>query len=83
MKGIIVKVNYRRSLAIFEDEQGDYGYFEMLGNDDIEEDDIIIGNLHDLGGETITKLSTGEKYDVFIEDFGMSLKIAMEMCSDK
>lgn len=76
MKVIIVEVNYKRGLAIFEDEAGDYGYFEMLGKDDLEKDDVIIGNLHSLGGEIITKVSTKEKYDVFIEDWGMSLNIA-------
>lgn len=78
MKCIVRKVNYRRSMAIFEDVFGDYGYFEMLGRDDLEEDDEIIGNLHNLGRGLITKAATGEKYDVYIEDFGMSLKIAMD-----
>lgn len=78
MSGIVRRVNYRRSLAIFEDCFGDYGYFEMLGKDDLEEDDVIVGNLHNLGGQVIVKEKTGEKYDVYIEDFGMSLKIATE-----
>lgn len=79
MIGKIVKVNYNRSLAIFEDNIGDYGYFEMLGKDDLEIDDIIVGNLHSPGREIITKQSTKERFDVYIEDYGMSLKIAMEM----
>ncbi|MCH5211685.1 MAG: hypothetical protein J1G06_01585 [Oscillospiraceae bacterium] len=78
MRGKIIEVNYTRGLAIFEDESGDYGYFEMLGEDDIEKDDVILGNLHSLGSEIITKVETNEKYDVFIEDWGMSLKIALE-----
>ena len=65
-------------MVIFEDVFGDYGYFEMLGKDDLEEDDVIIGNLHNHGSEVIVKDKTGEKYDVFIEDFGMSLKFAMD-----
>lgn len=81
MKGIIVAVNYTRSLAVFEDEIGDYGYFEIFGSDDLERDDVIHGELHSLGGEIITKASTGEKIDVFIEDWGMSLDLAMEMIS--
>lgn len=78
MKGRIVEVNYQRGLAIFEDETGDYGYFEMLGNDNLEKDDMIIGNLHALGGEIVTKVETGEKFDVCIEDWGMSLSIALQ-----
>ena len=80
MTGIITKVNYRRSLAIFEDENGDYGYFEMLGRDDLEVDDKIMGNLHILGETTIIKRRTNERYKVIIEDYGMYLTIAMMRC---
>ena len=66
MIGKVVKVNYHRGLVIFEDEIGDYGYFEVLGNDDFEPDEIIIGNLHSLRGETIVKQSTKERIDVCI-----------------
>jgi hypothetical protein len=79
MKGIIVAVNYQRGLAVFEDASGDYGYFEILGSDDLEKDDIISGNLHNLGSETIVKSETGERIDVFIEDWGMSPKVALEI----
>ena len=79
MIGKIVKVNYKRSLAIFEDNIGDFGYFEILGNDDLEVDDVIIGNLHSTGREIITKQRTNRHFDVYIEDYGMSLKIAMDM----
>ena len=51
----------------------------MLGGDDFEPDDIIVGNLHSLGGETIVKQNTNEKVEIYIEDYGMSYKIAMEM----
>lgn len=77
MSGRIFIVNYQRGLAIFEDPVGDYGYFEILGSDNLERDDVIIGNLNSLGGETIIKGSTGEQIDVFIEDFGMSLQGAL------
>lgn len=83
MVGRVVKVNYRRGLVIFEDDIGDYGYFEVMGSDDFEIDEIIIGNLHSLGGETIIKQDTKEKVEVFIEDYGMSYKVAMEMVIEK
>ena len=79
MVGKVIKVNYHRGLVIFEDDCGDYGYFEVLGSDDFDPDEIIIGNFHSLGGETIIKQSTKEKVEVYIEDYGMSLKIAMEV----
>ena len=76
MQGRIVEVNYQRGLAIFEDATGDYGYFEMLSSDALERDDIIVGNLKNVGRETITKARTGKKIEVFIEDYGMSLEVA-------
>lgn len=79
MVGKVVKVNYKRGLVIFEDDIGDYGYFEVMGSDDFEIDEVIVGNLHSLGGETIIKQSTKEKVAVSIEDYGMSYKVAMEM----
>lgn len=81
MKGLVVAVNYTRGLVVFEDEIGDYGYFEILGSDNLEKDEIIHGDLHCLGEGIITKESSGERIDVFIEDFGMSLDLAMEMIS--
>ena len=83
MVGRVEKVNYRRGLVIFEDDSGDYGYFEVMGSDDFEVDEVIIGNLHSLGGEIIIKQSTKEKVDVAIEDYGMSYKVAMEMVFGK
>lgn len=73
MKGVIIDVNYKRGLAIYYTPDYDYGYFEMLGDDSLETDDIIIGNLNNLGGEVIVEESTGEQFDVCIEDFGMTL----------
>lgn len=78
MKGIIIDVNYRRGLAIYYTPDYDYGYFEIIGDDSIETDDVIIGNLNYLGGEIIVKESTGEEYDVCIEDYGMTLQLAQE-----
>ena len=40
MKAIVRKVNYRRGMVVFEKEDGDYGYFEILDSVDLEEEDI-------------------------------------------
>ena len=76
--GRVVKVNFKRGLVLFVDDFGDYGYFEMLDFGDFEPDESIVGNLHSLGRETIIKQRTKQKINIFIEDYGMSLKIAME-----
>lgn len=77
MKAIVRKVNYRRGMVVFEKEDGDYGYFEILDSVDLEEEDILRGDFDSLGGITIVKISTDEKIDICVEDFGMSYKNAM------
>ena len=76
MKSTIVKVNYQRARAVFEREDGEYGWFEILDTTEVEPDEIVYGNFSDLGGTTIKKQS-GETVDIFIEDF-CSLKLALE-----
>ncbi|HYF81410.1 MAG TPA: hypothetical protein VEB00_00065 [Clostridia bacterium] len=79
MKAIVRKVNYKRGLIVFESESYDCGWLEILDTVDLEEDDELVGNFNELGGTTIIKKSTGEKIEVFIEDYGMSYKKAVEI----
>ena len=77
MEAIVRKVNYKRGLVVFEKEDGDFGYFEILDSVDLEEEDILRGVFDSLGSTTIVKISTGEKIDIFVEDFGMTYKNAV------
>ena len=79
MKVTVRKVNYKRGLIVFESEGYGYGWFEILDTADLEEYDELVGNFNELGGTTIIKKSTGEKIEVFIEDYGMSYKKAVEI----
>ena len=76
MKATIIKVNYTRERAVFELEDGEYGWFEILDTTELEEDDAVTGDFSCLGETTIIKES-GETVDIFIEDF-CSLPLAME-----
>ena len=80
MKASIIDVNYSRELYIFEREDGEYGYFELLGSPDLEVDDILIGNFQNLGGETVIRLGSNEYIDIYIEDF-CSYALARDMIS--
>lgn len=79
MKVIIKKVNYKRGWAVFEKEDGDFGWFEILDTVDLEEDDLLQGEFDVLGGVTVLKIATRENVDIFIEDYGMTYKKALEM----
>jgi hypothetical protein len=79
MKVVVRKINYKRGLVVFESEDYDCGWFEILDTVDLEEDDELVGDFNELGATTIIKKNTGEKIEVFIEDYGMSYKKAIEM----
>ena len=79
LKAEIIKVNYRRGLAVFLRNDGEYGWLEILDTTDLQPEEIVFGNFSDLGGTSIRK-ETGETVDVFIEDF-CSLKMAIQNIS--
>ncbi len=79
MKVTVRKVNYKRGLVVVESEGYDYGWFDILDTVDLDEDDELVGNFNELGGITVIKKSTGEKIEVYIEDYGMSYKKAVEI----
>lgn len=80
MKAIIIDANYKRGLYIFQRDDGEIGYFELLGAPDLEKEDVLIGNFEDLGGTTVKRAATKESVDVFIEDF-CSFQLAKKMIS--
>lgn len=79
MKAYVRKVNYKRGLVVFEKEDGDFGWFEILDTVDLEDDDLLQGDFDVLGGGNVIKIATGETVDIFIEDYGMTYKNAIGM----
>lgn len=75
MRAMIIKVNYQRARVVFERQDGEYGWFEILDTAEVEEDEIVTGNFSDLGETTIKRVN-GETVDIFIEDF-CSLRLAL------
>ena len=69
MKATIVRANSKRGMFIFECEDGQIGYFEILGGYDLETGDVVTGEFTGLGGETLENVQTGEELDVFIQDY--------------
>ena len=63
--------------VIFKSEKG-FGWFEMFDFVDLDEDDILSGNFETYGPEKITKETTGEIFEVSIEDVMQSLELCIE-----
>ena len=78
MKATILQANPQRGMFIFECEDNQTGYFEILGGYDLEAGDIVSGEFMGLGGETLVNVQTGERMDVFIQDY-CSYEMACKM----
>lgn len=78
MKAKIVRANPQRGMFVFVCEDEQIGYFEILGGYDLGVGDVVVGDFTGLGGETLVNFQTGEKMDVFIQDY-CSYEIACKM----
>lgn len=78
MKATIVRANTQRGMFVFECEDEQTGYFEILGGYDLEPGDVVVGEFTGLGGETLVDAHTGEELDVFIQDY-CSYEMACKM----
>lgn len=79
MRAIVDKINYKRGFVAYEIDGYDYGWLEILDSVELEPEEIIEGPFTTLGEANIYKRSTGERINVFIEDYGMSKQKAIEM----
>lgn len=79
MRAVVQKVNYKRGFVAYETDGYDYGWLEILDTVNLEIGDELEGPFTDLGETIINKKVTGESINVFIEDYGMSMKKAFEM----
>ena len=81
MKGIVVDLNLARDLVAYECD-GDYGYFEILDfTSEYEREDVIVGNLKELGNMIITNETRKCNGKIAVEDYGMSLDGVKEAIS--
>ena len=76
MKATIVAVNIRKGLYAFCCDS-DYGYFELLGGEEINVGDVLVGDFSCLGGTSVKNVDSNETIDIFIEDF-CSFEFAVE-----
>lgn len=78
MKATIIKANHTRSLYIFEREDSEIGYLEVLDLVDLETEEELAGGFQDIGNQIAVRLSTNERLKICIEDF-CSLEVAEKM----
>ena len=74
MQGKIIFINHNRGIYYVECSDNSYSVFELLDINNINEEDVIEGELGELGGYTLYNQTTGERFEAFIEDIGLSLQ---------
>lgn len=72
MKGIVRFINENRGLCAIELDTNNYTIFEDLDGS-LSVDDIVSGNLEDLGSEIIYNITQQIYVDGFIENIGCGL----------
>jgi hypothetical protein len=61
MKGIIIEINRKNNRVIVYMGENEYTVLDTIGDADIKIDDIISGNLVDLGEEIIKDITKSDK----------------------
>lgn len=69
MRGIVRYVNSQKGLCAIETETNNFTIFEDF-DEGLEVGDVVMGNLENLGGETLYNKTQGIEVDGFIENFG-------------
>lgn len=79
MKGQIRFINARKGFFGVCIEEGDYSVIELVDTCMIENGDIVSGNLHSLGSETLINITQNHSMSVFIQDIYSSERNAQAM----
>lgn len=72
MKGTVVHHEHRIGYIIIRDEKDEFAIAELLGNYDVERGDIVSGNLHTNGNETLHNQTQDEAMAVVVKGYGLS-----------
>lgn len=78
MLGTVVHFDQRTGLVAIRDSNESITLAEVLGGYDIENGNIISGNLHSYGGEDFFNKTTNEYISVYVEYVGLNDRQAIE-----
>jgi len=78
MEGRVIGVN-RKTAFVAVTTDGGITVFELLGGYEIENDDIVSGELENHGGEIILNVTRQEKMDVFIQGVHCTHEFAQKL----
>jgi len=79
MKGTVVHHEHRTGFIIIRDEIGEFAIAQLAEKYDVERGDILQGNLHSSGSETVLNETQNESMDVLVKGFGLTEQDAINM----
>jgi hypothetical protein len=75
-KGRIAILNHNRGMYAVELSDGSYSVFELLDSNEIHSEDIISGELDEVGSCVLNNLTEDEAFDAIVQNTGLNLTMA-------
>lgn len=81
MRGKVVIINRSSGLFAVQLEDGDFAVLEMLGGHTVEANDVVQGNLDELGGEEVLNVTQQMRMSVYGQSGRCTLEAARSLVS--
>ena len=69
MEGTVKAVNPLNGMFAVEVDDGGFTIVELLDSVDVGIGEVVHGELQSLGGESLLNVTTGDKFDCYIQNF--------------
>lgn len=79
MRGVVLHHEHRIGFVIIRDEYNNFTVVKLLGSDNIERGDIVVGVLHGEGDETFHNETQDVAFPVHIQGHGLSQEATIQM----
>ncbi len=79
MRGVVVHHEHRIGYIVIRDQFGEFTVAELSGGYEVVKGDIIEGNIHSEGDETLYNLTQAEHQKVYVQGHGMSEQASIRM----
>lgn len=82
MKGTVVLINPEKGMFVIEVEDGSFTVAGVLSNDDLEIDDVFVGDLQSFGSAELENLNNRSSVSVYIQEARCTAEAARKLIFD-
>lgn len=79
MKGTVVHHEHRSGFIVIRDEVGEFVIAQLAEKYDVERGDILSGQLHSSGSETVVNQTQNESMNVVVKGYGLTEQDAISL----